>query len=103
MLCIVVLSTACVKEANTYFGLSIGFTVVAAAYAIGWISGNMCFYVYMRSLWVSTFQEHSHASNASNGVVMLVMLTYLLMIWCGDRRLLEPSGLSGCQHVVVSF
>lgn len=39
MLCIVVLSTACVKEANTYFGLSIGFTVVAAAYAIGWISG----------------------------------------------------------------
>lgn len=39
MLCLVVLSTACVKEANTYFGLAIGFVVVAAAYAGGWISG----------------------------------------------------------------
>eukprot|EP00802_Teleaulax_amphioxeia_P013862 Tamp_13917.p1 GENE.Tamp_13917~~Tamp_13917.p1 ORF type:complete len:481 (-),score=73.58 Tamp_13917:184-1626(-) len=39
MLCLVVLSTACVKDANTYFGLAIGFVVVAAAYAAGWISG----------------------------------------------------------------
>jgi len=39
MLCLVVLSTACVKQANTYFGMAIGFVVVAAAYAVGWISG----------------------------------------------------------------
>jgi len=39
MLVLVVLSCACVREPNSYYGLAIGFVVVSAAYAGGWVSG----------------------------------------------------------------
>lgn len=42
-LCFVVLSTATAKgsEGNSYFGLAIGFTVLAGAYSVGGISGGV--------------------------------------------------------------
>ena len=40
MLCFTVLNTACCKEGNQYFGLSIGFVIVAGGNAAGWISGG---------------------------------------------------------------
>jgi len=39
MLCLVVLSTACCKAQNQYFGLAIGFVIVAGGNAAGWVSG----------------------------------------------------------------
>merc|ERR1740115_447742 len=38
MLCFVVLRTACQGEGNEYYGLAIGFVIVAGGYAGGWIS-----------------------------------------------------------------
>ena len=40
MLCFTVLNTACCKEGNQYFGLAIGFVIVAGGNAAGWISGG---------------------------------------------------------------
>jgi len=40
MLCFVVLSTACVEKSNQYFGLAIGFVIVAGGSAGGWVSGG---------------------------------------------------------------
>jgi len=42
MLCFVVLNTACTKanSGNQYFGLAIGFVIVAGGYAVGGISGG---------------------------------------------------------------
>lgn len=40
MLTFTVLSTACIKEGNQYFGMAIGFVIVAAGNAAGWISGG---------------------------------------------------------------
>jgi len=40
MLCFVVLNTACIKKDNQYFGLAIGFVIVAGGNAGGWISGG---------------------------------------------------------------
>lgn len=37
MLCFVVLNTACIKKDNQYFGLAIGFVIVAGGNAGGWI------------------------------------------------------------------
>lgn len=42
MLCFVVLNVACRKEKNQYYGLAIGFVIVAGAYGAGPISGG-CF------------------------------------------------------------
>ncbi len=41
-LCLVVLNVACSKRTagNSYYGLAIGFTIVVAAYAGGWVSGG---------------------------------------------------------------
>lgn len=40
MLCYTVLNTACRKETTQYFGLAIGFVIVAGGYAVGGISGG---------------------------------------------------------------
>eukprot|EP00281_Chroomonas_sp_CCMP1168_P034160 CAMPEP_0206241946 /NCGR_PEP_ID=MMETSP0047_2-20121206/16787_1 /ASSEMBLY_ACC=CAM_ASM_000192 /TAXON_ID=195065 /ORGANISM="Chroomonas mesostigmatica_cf, Strain CCMP1168" /LENGTH=638 /DNA_ID=CAMNT_0053666917 /DNA_START=107 /DNA_END=2020 /DNA_ORIENTATION=- len=40
MLCFVVLSTACCKEPNQFFGMAIGFVIMAAGNAAGWVSGG---------------------------------------------------------------
>jgi len=40
MLVFTVLSTACVKQGNQYFGMAIGFVIIAGGNAAGWISGG---------------------------------------------------------------
>ena len=40
MLVFTVLNTACISKSNQYFGLAIGFVIIAGGNAAGWISGG---------------------------------------------------------------
>jgi aquaporin Z len=100
MLCFVVLNTACTKanQGNQYFGLAIGFVIVAGGYAVGGISGGALNPAVALGIDLASVLKHGFGYSL---LYVLCEFVGAILAW-GLFRVVRPEEFGGQKQTTVA-